>query len=296
MTKNIFILFLALFLNVAANAQKLTFKEIKTLEKQIPFKAGERLLLQGERTFMVIKSWDKDFIEAKVEVVSRFTDQEIAKTDLEKIDVLFSKKGKTHTYSNAIQLASPIEKPRSNLKVELLLYVPSTAALEIVNHFGKINIEGNFNDIEISSEFSNINISNFDGDAGVNTKYGDVQIANAKGTFAVKADRSNLLLKEVFGMLSSNIQYGEVEVFHSAQASDYKIDARYSPVKLHIPLGVDSDLSLECVQCEIVSNDEQKIYGKKKSETVTKAKLKSIKAKSGGSIRSEVEDIILVFE
>lgn len=294
--KKLFIFFVALLLSGYGFAQTKTFKEIKTLEKQIPFKTGERLFIQGERTFMTIKSWDKNFIKAKVEVISRFTNQDVARADLEKINVLFDKKGKTHTYSNAIQLASPVEKPRSNLKVELILFVPSSATFEIVNHFGKIVIEGDFKNLKISSEFSNINISNFDGNAEISTKYGDTDIQESKGDFKVKADRSNLALNEVYGILAANIKYGELEVFYSEQASNYSIDAKYSPVKLHIPLGLKSDLNLECVQCDIVSNNDKKVSNKRKKEDVVAAKVNPQGVSSGGTIRSEVEDIILVFE
>jgi len=140
-----------------------TYKESKVFSKDYAYEQGEKIKITGERTFITIVTWDQNKVKAEVEVISRYSNQSQAKTDLEKIQVSFKKKGKTIYYSNALAIKSANDKPKANLKTILKLYVPETATIDINSSFGEILLDGTTEKLNIISQFSATHIQNHTG-------------------------------------------------------------------------------------------------------------------------------------
>jgi len=285
-----------MILSASLFGQDKMYKEIKTLKKEASYKKGGKILIKGERTFLVVKSWKKNHIQANIKVISRHVDQKQAKTDLEKINIVFEKKGKTLFYSNAIQVASAKDKPKSNLKVSLELFVPENALLEIENQFGKIEVEGVFNSVVSKSNFSKLLIHDFSGKAVLNTKYGDTNILQFDGPLSITADRSNLTLKDINGSLNLNIKYGELDLYYNENVGNQRIEGKYAPIKIHLPSDLRQDITLECHKCNILSNDKEQLSTEKKEGEIATAIIKHKTANHIGTIKSEFEDITIIFE
>ena len=119
MKKVTLLIIISVWFSGLLHSQNQTFKETKSIQFQEKYKEGDRIIILGERTFINLKSWNKNSVDLKAKVISRYKDQSQAKADLEKIDLNFGKSGKKIVYSNAIRISNPKSKPLSNLKVEI---------------------------------------------------------------------------------------------------------------------------------------------------------------------------------
>jgi len=287
MKKITLVMFILILVSQVGIGQIKTFKEVKAINFEETYKKGERIIILGERTFVTLKSWDKGIVSINAEIVSRYKDQSIAKSDLEKIDLNFSKNRKKITYSNAIRIGSPKDKPVANLKVYLEIYVPEGAIVEIENHFGEINIDASLSKLTIESDFTKISINDSEGDSNITTKYGDTSIDGIKADVNLIADRSNLMLKNIQGNLDIDVKYGEVDLYPSDNTIFSEFKAQYSPIEITLPSEYTKSLDVVCNGCEINYNKSfSSIFDESENHVVINKG-----ATSNGRINSEIENI-----
>ena len=247
---------LAFFWCTLGIAQGLTYKEIKTIEKNIPCTNKNKLSISGERTFLNLSSWNENYIKANINVISKFTDKDQASADLEKVNVVFEKNGKSIIYSNALRIKSPADKPKSNITVTVDLKVPNGMKVDITNAFGEIEISGKFEMIESQSDFSAINIYDFSGSTDIRTKYGDISVDGYNGEMNIKADRSNVTLENVTGKTEVEASYGELEIYYPRKSAFYNVNASYSPISLYIQEDFEEAIALTCKECSIMGKED----------------------------------------
>ena len=283
---------LAFFCCTLGFAQGLTYKEIKTIEKSIPCTNKNKLTISGERTYLNLSSWNENYIKASINVISKFTDKDQARTDLEKVNVVFEKSGKSIIYSNALRIKSPADKPKSNITVTVDLKVPVGMKVDITNAFGEIEISGEFDMIESQSDFSAINIYEFSGSSDIRTKYGDITVDGYNGEMDIKADRSNVTLENVTGKTEIEASYGELEIFYPRKSAFYNVNASYSPISLYIQEDFEEAVALTCKECSIMGKEDilplkVSTEGEDSNGIISKTKGK----KPTSLISSEIENI-----
>lgn len=240
-----------------AMAQGSTYKEVKTIEKKIDSNSKSKLSIKGERTFLTVNTWTKDYIQAKIEVVSKYTDRDQARADLEKINVVCEKQGRKVIYSNALRISSPADKPKSNLSVIVSLTIPSGMDVDITNAFGKLDMSGTYGEVTSKSDFTVIDIHGFGGQAELQSKYGDLKIDDYQGELTLQADRSNLIMTDVTGKMDIEAQYGEVDIYYPTTTSNYKVNVSVSPMNLYIPSNFQDKISMSCKDCNIKSRSSE---------------------------------------
>jgi len=228
-----------------------TFKESKVFTKELSFKDGEEINITGERTFIYMTEWDKNIVQAEVEVVSRYKNQEQAQNDLEKVNVTFEKKGKTVYYSNALKIKSAKDKPKSNLKTILRISIPSYAKVTIKNAFGELNVEGSVEELECVSQFSSTYIKEFTGDMNIISKYGKIKCEDTNGKMNVEGNRSDLSLVRVGGEVEAGLSYGNLDIAYGLKNIIFDISTEYSPVTVILPENSKHRLNLACSDCDI---------------------------------------------
>jgi len=285
------ILLLSIFLLDTAIGQTPTFKETKATTFVENYNNGDRFIIHGERTFVTLKSWNKNSISVKAEIVSKYKNQEIAKSDLEKIDIGFKRSGKKIIYSNAIRIAKPQEKPLANLKVYIEVFVPVGAIVEIENHFGEINIEASLEKLTIDSNFTQISINDSDGYTSIVTKYGDTEINGLEANLNLFADRSNLILKKLIGQINLDVKYSEVDLFPLNGTIFEEFKAKFSPINISLFENYNQALDVVCNGCNI--NYKSNIKSTFINDQNTDHIVINQGAKNNGTIISEVEDILI---
>jgi len=268
-----------------------TFKESKVFTKELSFKDGEKINITGERTFIYLTEWDKNSVQAEVEVISRYKSQEQAKGDLDKVNVTFEKKGKTIYYSNALKIKSAADKPKSNLKTILRLSLPSYARVTINNAFGELNVEGSLDELECNSQFSSTNIKDCAGDIRITSKYGKIKCEDFIGKMFVEGNRSDLSLLRVGGKVEAGISYGNLDIAYGDKNIIFNISAEYSPVTLMMPENSKNNVNLTCSDCDINIDNCNKVTDEKISRGKHNVTIGSI---TESKITSKQEDITII--
>lgn len=283
---------LAVFCSTLGMSQGLTYKEVKTIQKSISTDKISKLSISGERTFINLSTWNKNEISATINVISKFTDKNQASTDLEKVNVVFEKNGRTISYSNALRIKSPSEKPRSNITVTVDLKIPKGMKVEITNAFGEIELSGDFERVESQSDFSAINIYDFTGASSIRTKYGDISVGGYDGELSIMADRSNISMENVTGKTEVQASYGELEIYYPRRSAFYNVIASYSPISLYIQEGFEEAIALTCKECSIMGQDNSLLEVSGDDGIIANGIITKNKGKKPTSlISSELEDI-----
>lgn len=272
-----------------------TFKESKVFTKALSLKADDEILITGERTFIYLTEWDRNTIEATVEVISRYKTQEQAQADLDKVSVTFEKKGKVLYYSNALRIKSPEDKPKSNLKTILRLSLPSYAMVTVKNAFGELNVIGSIKELESSSQFSVTTVKNNRGDMKITSKYGKVKCEDTSGKIRIEGNRSDVSLLRVGGQVKLDLAYGNLDVTCGLNSTDFDISTEYSPVTLVLPEDSKQSLELSCSDCDIDIDNCSKVMDEKISKGKHQVKIKGANnPKQKPKIESKKEDITII--
>ncbi len=228
-----------------------TYKESKLFSKSYDYKEGEKIRVTGERTFITISVWPEDKVQAEVEVVSRSGNQAQAKVDLEKVKVSFQKKGKTIYYNNALRIQSEKDKPKSNLKTILHLYVPATAIMDVSSSFGEVTLDGAITELLLKSQFSNLGITHFDGKLEIESKYDKVECSDTKGSLNFKGNRTDLSLIRSENEITVRLDYGNLDIVQLQSSGLLSAETHHTPITLILPKDNRAGIELNCDGCDI---------------------------------------------
>ena len=292
--KNKLIVILFIFTAGLLSAQQ-TFRETKSFSKEFAYKPGEEIKINGERTFISITRVQSNKVSAEIEVVSRYSDQVQATADLEKIKVRIDKKGKTIYYSNSLEINSPQDRPKSNLKTILKLYVPAYAEVEISNAYGELNLNGSIAKIKSTSQFCNTKCSEFNGDLEIESKYGSIECLNSNMVLKAKGNRSDLILTNTGGSIEAEVKYGSIDVSYSPYLDEIDIKGEHSPITIIVPEVLKASMVVKCKYCNINIDNCKNISDEKISNKEHVIFLEApIKKKVKAILTSEKEDIKII--
>ena len=233
------IITILLILQVSIMYGQETYKEVKSLSKSIAYESGETIDISGERTFINIQVSDQSKVTAEVEIIARYKDQNQAQSDLEKIQVVFEKRGNTIYFSNAIQIQDVADKPKSNIKTILKLTIPKFASVDIKNSFGDIAINGRIDKVNLESQFCTIGLTDYIGEFTMESKYDECKLINSKGSFNINSDKSDLSLDKVSGKVKADANFGKLDIIYGDNPIIYDIKSEYTPISIYLSPRLD---------------------------------------------------------
>ena len=246
-----YILIVILTIQASLALSQRIYKESKILTESYSYSQGEKIQINGERTFITIENSDNNMVEASIEVISRYSDKAQAKADLEKMNIQFRKKGKTIYYSNALLIDGPKSKPKSNLKTILLLKVPSYAEVEVVNSYGELTVSGDIAEINIESKFCTTNVTEYSGDLDIISKYGTLNFSNSLANIKAEGNRSDLILNNIGGRIGADMKYGTIDITYSMETESIDIKSENAPITLILPEKLSNALTVQCDNCSV---------------------------------------------
>jgi len=231
-----------------------TFKEVKSLSKTISYQSGEFINISGERTFINIQVADQSEVTAEVEIVARYKEQSQAQKDLEKIQIVFEKRGNTIYFSNAIQIEDIADKPKSNIKTLLNLTIPKYASVEIRNAFGDLAITGKIDKVDIESQFCTIELMDYSGDLKMESKYDECKLVNCKGEFNINSDKTDLSIEKVSGELIIDANFGKLDIIYGDNLINSEIRTEYTPISVYLSPRLEIYHDYTCRKCRFITN------------------------------------------
>ncbi len=289
-TTTIFLLFICGLLS----AQQKSFKEVKSTSLSQEWNTKDDILILGERTFITINTWSNNKVQADIEIVARHADQKQAQADLEKIDIHFQRQSKKITYSNSIKIKSPKDKPQSNLKVYLTLWIPDESNLIIKNKFGEVKGTGSLNSLDMNLEFTSLELKSFSSKVKVTSKMGDAKLENISGSLELNMDRSEAFLSDIKGSISGEFKYCNLDAYLMSKSLIKEIKAEFTPIKFYLNEQFKNQIKFECFDCKIHQVGSGDLLMLSNIDEKYEALLNS-SSSNIGKVKSQLEDIQIIF-
>ncbi|MBA4853124.1 DUF4097 family beta strand repeat-containing protein [Emticicia sp. BO119] len=227
-------LLIGLFLLQQAKAQTTLQVVTKSIEKT--FSITPNLVVEAEKADIELITWEKDKIQARIELIAKHPDRNVAKNDLEMLKYIADKMSDKILLRNYLVVQSNAQKPGSNFKTKYTIYLPENLKVTIQNSFGKIFIQGKYSQLTIKSEFCVLDLQKAEGIAKMETYYGVVHSKNFSGVSMIKSERSELFFQQLSGINIINAQYGKIEIESVVNLKSLTINAKKTEINLKIPL------------------------------------------------------------
>ncbi|GAB3512343.1 hypothetical protein GCM10027442_23440 [Emticicia fontis] len=206
----------------------------KSIEKTFP--SMLTIIVEAEKADVELITWEKDEIQAKIDLIAKHPDRNIAKNDLEAMKYIVDRTSDKILLRNYLVVKNNAEKPSSNFKAKYVIHLPENLKVTIQNSFGKVLIQGKYSLLNIKSEFCILDLQKAEGNTKLETYYGKVHSKNFLGTITIKSERSELFFQQLSGVNVINAQYGKIEIESVANLKSLTINAKKTEINLKIPL------------------------------------------------------------
>jgi hypothetical protein len=223
-----------LFLINQAKAQTTLQVVTKTIEKT--FTITPNLVIEAEKADIEIIAWEKEEIQAKIELIAKHPDKGIAKNDLEMMRYVADKISDKVLLRNYLVVKSNADKPASNFKAKYVIHLPENLQVSIQNSFGKVFVQGKYLQLNVRAEFCVLDLQKVEGNARLETYYGEVHSKNFNGITAIKSERSELFFQQLSGAYTISAQYGKIEIESVANLKSLTINGKKTEIILKVPL------------------------------------------------------------
>ena len=227
-------LLLGLLLIQQSKAQTTLQVVTKSIEKT--FLTSSTLVIEAEKADIEIFTWDKQEIQAKIELIAKHPDRNSAKNDLEAMKYIADRTPDKILLRNYLVIKNTSEKPVSNFKAKYIIYMPENLKVSIQNSFGKVFVQGKYSQLTIKSEFCVLDLQKAEGNARLETYYGEVHSKNFNGVTTIKSERSELFFQQMSGAYTINAQYGRIEIESVTGLKALNINAKKTEITLKVPL------------------------------------------------------------
>ncbi|MDZ7879487.1 MAG: DUF4097 family beta strand repeat-containing protein [Saprospiraceae bacterium] len=233
--KKSFLLLLILRGGIFLNAQTTLQVVSKNIDKTLDFKAGKAVEINLEKANLTIKSWASAQVKIQVELLSKNPQLEAAKQDLMALKFVAERVGKTIYIRNYVAIDKGKEKPSSDLRVLITIWLPTDAPVSIKNSFGKNNIQQFNGRIDLTSEFCKTKLSQLNGEVSINTRFGDLEGDNFNNKLTISSNRSNVTLRILRGATLINATYGKIIIEADRTLTTLNVNADKADVDILNP-------------------------------------------------------------
>lgn len=227
-------LLLGLLLMQQSKAQTTLQVVTKSVEKTFPL--TPMLVIEAEKADIELITWERDEIQAKIDLIAKHPDRNIAKNDLEAMKYVADRTEDKILLRNYLVIKNNAQKPGSNFKARYIIHLPENLKVTIQNSFGKVLVQGKYSQLTIKSEFCILDIQKAEGNTKLETYYGEVHSKNFMGTSTIKSERSELFFQQLSGVNVINAQYGKIEIESVGNLKSLTINAKKTEISLKIPL------------------------------------------------------------
>jgi len=217
--------------NLSAQNQPTTLQVVtKTIEKSLPFLDGYELNIEGEKADVTLQSWEKEYIDVTLELISKHPNRRTAKQDLDNMKYVAERIGRKIYIRNYVAMQKGSEKPSSNLKARYIITIPASCPVNLTNYFGNASIEDLTNEVSVTSEFCQIRLTNIKGEVNVHTRFGDVEGERLSGKVTIISQRSDVSLSDLKGVFEIKAKYGRISIDADESLVDLTISAEKTDI------------------------------------------------------------------
>lgn len=275
-------------------AQPTTFQVVsKTIEKQLPYRAGVEVNIEGEKAEIIVESWEENEVKVIIELIAKHPDRSIAERDLEAIKFGIDQHGNMIYFRNYISPESGKPQPEAQLKALYTVYMPNDCPLYLKNHFGEATVSNMASMLRLQAEFTNILLNDLHGTTNVRSRFGDISGTNLSGQVSINARRSDIILRDISGDFDITSEYGIIKLFTDRSSLNLNIDAKRSDVYFFDPQPSIYGYTLTAHYGTITAPSDLKFNYLENNSSITKAVFQPTNELASISIKISFGDIII---
>ena len=196
-------------------------KELKATDK--------KLVIKGEKATINVSSWDGNYFNIEIRLVSKNRDKKKAEKDLNILKYEVTESNSYYLLQNYFS-SEKYSNVKSNLSAVYNIKVPKTTRLDITNIYGNVNLKNLTSLASLKNSFGEIHISNIAGDCSVRSYYSDVWVRDANLTFSCSADKSDIEMVNISGKISIKSSYGSLSFSAGSNLKQFNVDAKRTSI------------------------------------------------------------------
>ena len=265
----------------------------KNVNKSIDFKMGNSLEINAEKADLTIKSWASPQVKIQVELLAKHPQLETAKKDLNSLKFVAETIGKKIYIRNYVAIEKGQDKPTSDLRAIITIWLPSETPIYIKNSFGKTNVQQFNGSVDLSLEFCKTKLSQLNGEISINTRFGDIDADNLTGKLKITSNRSNLTLKLLRGPTFINATYGKVIVEADRNLTSLTVNSDKADVDILNPQNAAINYTLSADYGKIKTPKSLNFNYLENSENRKRVNLQSLTSASKIAISTSFGSILI---
>lgn len=253
--RTLFALCLSLYLNSFSLAQTPVQVVTKVVEKELPYTAGQRMVVNARKADVTLTGWNRPTISVKLRLVAKHPDRAVAERDVSSHQYILQAANGQIDLSNQFVTPKGGGKLQSQLKAIYEVSVPAKALIALTNSFGDVRLSNLSGDVTVKFEFGKLSLDDMGGKLTITSEYGDIDGRNLDATLTCKAEKADINLRGLGGKVTLQSRYGKlliqpssvtldalrVEaarteiVFAPQRITDFRYDVMTSQADIHVP-------------------------------------------------------------
>jgi hypothetical protein len=168
----------------------------KITEKTYSFSKHNELVINAEKAQIKIVGKQQSNIQIKISLISRNTDQNIAKNELKYLEANISKSLYKIFVNNYIIIPNDVKNLSSDFQIIYEISIPQDYAKIILeNKLGEVKMNGLNGNFLLKTEYCDIEMRNLSGTITLNSKFGDINCdqCNMEGHYTMTYAKINLI-------------------------------------------------------------------------------------------------------
>jgi hypothetical protein len=174
--------------SVSANPGDPLVEKRKTYSKTYSINSSDQVTLNNQFGEMKILTWDKNEIKVDVTIISKASSDDVAQKILDRISIEDGKtangvffKTKMKDMNDNWDKKNKGEYKEQSMKIDYLVYMPSSNPLEANNQFGPMSIPDYKGPVDLESKFGSLTTGRLMSVKNINVEFGKANIVHQNG-------------------------------------------------------------------------------------------------------------------
>lgn len=197
----------------------------RKIEKEIEFKQGNKLIVNGEKASIKIKEWEYDKLHITLKLIAKNKDKAIARKELDFLIYNIVENKNEVRLKNYLLFDDDLEELTSTFKAEYEIYIPANSIVSLTNKFGNVTIENIQATIDADIEYCDLYLSGVKGRLKLYSNIGDITFNNSNIEAKIEAKYTDFNLNNISGNYVFKTSYGKLNTMSALNISKLNIEA-----------------------------------------------------------------------
>jgi len=205
----------------------------KTIEKELTYADGQRVVLTAQKADVQIKGWSRTTVLVRLKLIAKHPEREVAERELSYLQYTLQPRDRLIELSNRFVIPQRAGTVKGNLKAIYEIWVPTRCPVVLSNTFGDVMLADLGNEVSVKLEFGKLTAQNLTGKVTVTSEYGDIEATNIQGNLSIKAEKAEIGLRQLGGLCTVQSHYGKLQILPDAALSALTVQATRTEILLY---------------------------------------------------------------